>query len=162
MKTLSFHFPIRLRSAAGVVLLFLTAGCGSRGSVTGKVFYQDKPLSGGAVQFSHPQLGILTSPIGADGSYQFANVPAAEVKISVTGPPPEPKRSLPKNLDWEKVKASLPPGFSEEDFKKTMGFRSAPPSADLSGALQKYADPLQSPLTYTVTSGSQTYDIKLD
>jgi hypothetical protein len=165
MKTNSPRFSIRLRIAVGVVLLFLAAGCSSKGSVTGKVFYKDKPLAGGMVHFSHPEAGILSSPIGADGSYQFTGVPMGEVKIGVTGPPPESNRGrdLPKNIDWEKVKATHPPGTSEEVLKKKMGIRSAPPSADATISLpEKYTDLLQSPLTYTVTSGSQVHDIKLD
>jgi hypothetical protein len=167
MKTISPRFRIRLGSAAVVVLLLLGSGCGSKGSVSGKVFYRDKPLTGGLVQFNHPQLGVLSSPIAADGSYQIAKIPPAEVKIAVTGPPPEKPRSLPKNanMDWERIKASHPPGMSEEAIKRKMGIQPSPssPSADAASSIpKKYSDPLQSGLTYTVTSGAQTYDIKLD
>ena len=164
MKTISPHFSALPRLAAGGVLLLLAAGCSSNGSVSGKVFYKDKPLTGGLVQFSHPQLGIVSSSIGADGSYQFAKIPPGEVKISVMAPAQEKGRALPKDLNLEKAKAGQP-GVSNADMMRKMGFRPAPSaaSADLSRSFpKKYADPLKSGLTYTVTTGSQTYDIQLD
>jgi len=164
MKTISPRFGALLRSAAGGVLLLLAAGCSSKGSVTGKVFYQDKPVSGGMVQFSHPQLGIVTSPIATDGSYQFGDLPPAEVKIAVALPAKKQGRPLPKNFDWQKAKAG-DPDASDEAIMRKMGLQPAPSStsADATGSLpKKYSDPQQSGLTYTVTSGSQTHDIKLD
>jgi hypothetical protein len=74
-------------------------------------------------------------------------------------------RSIPKNgdIDWERIKATHPPGFSEEALKQKMGLSTSPGSAGTTNMLpEKYADPLQSSLTYTVTSGSQVHDIKLD
>jgi hypothetical protein len=163
MKTTSPRFRIRLRSAAGVILLLWAAGCSSKGSVTGKVFYKDKPLPGGLVLLSHPQLGIVRSRIDADGSYQFASIPPAEVKIAVTGPEAKKGRPLPKGLDWEKLKEAYP-GVSDEEIERRMGFqRPGSSSAGPTVALpKKYEDPEQSGLTYAVTDGSQTHDIKLD
>lgn len=164
MKTISPHFRALPRLAAGGVLLLLAAGCSSNGSVNGTVFYKGNPLPGGLVQFSLSGGGILSSAIGADGSYKIVKIPPGEVKISVMAPPQEKGRALPKNLDLEKAKAGQP-GVSNEDMMRKMGFRPAPSaaSADVSGALpKKYSDPVKSGLTYTVTTGSQTYDIKLD
>ena len=108
MKTTSPRFSIRLRSAAGVVLLLWAAGCSSKGSVTGKVFYKDKPLPGGEVLLSHPQLGIVRSRIDADGSYQFANILPAEVKIAVMGPPTQQRGSpLPQGSRLGENQSSL-------------------------------------------------------
>jgi hypothetical protein len=108
----------------------------------------------------------VSSSIDADGSYQIAKSPPGEVKISVMGPLSQKGKVLPNNLDWEKIKARNPGIVIDEASKRKMGFAPAPPpspSAAVSGALpKKYSDPLQSGLTYTVTSGSQTYDIKLD
>ena len=162
MKTTSPRFRIRLRSAAGVVLLLWAAGCSSKGSVTGKVFYKDKPLPGGAVLLSHPQLGIVRSRIDADGSYQFADIPPAEVKIAVTGPQAEKGRPLPKGLTWEKLKADL--GGSDEEIERKTGFRRPGSSSAVATVAlpKKYEDPEQSGLTYTVTGGSQPHDIKLE
>jgi hypothetical protein len=163
MKTTSPRFRIRLRSAAGAVLLLWAVSCSSKGSVTGKVFYKDKPLPGGSVMLSHPKLGIVRSRIDAEGSYQFENIPPAEVKIAVMGPQTEQRggRSLPKGFDMEKIKAG---GVSEEEIEQRMGVRR--PGASSGGATvslpKKYQDPEQSGLTFTVTGGSQTHDIKLD
>jgi hypothetical protein len=162
MQTNSPHVRESLRIVLGMSLLFLATGCGS-GTVTGKVLYQGKPVSGGTVIFIHPNKGSLSTAIGEDGSYQFVNIPPGEVQIAVAPPVREQARSLPPNLNWEKIKASHPPGFSEEALKQKMGYRPAPPAAAVSISLpQKYTDPTQSGLTYTVTSGSQPHDIELE
>jgi hypothetical protein len=162
MQTNSSRIRASLRIVLIVGPLLLATGCGS-GTVDGKVLYQGKPVPGGTVTFIHPKKGSLSSVIGEDGSYQFVNIPPGEVQISVTAPVREPERKLPANLDWEKIKASHPPGFNEEELKRKMGYRPAPPSSAVSVSLpKKYADPTQSGLKYTITSGAQTHDIELE
>ncbi|HKI35265.1 MAG TPA: hypothetical protein VKA46_25635, partial [Gemmataceae bacterium] len=67
-----------------VTFALLSAGCGGTGTVTGKVFYKDKPLGGGTVVFWNIDgKGSKTSRIQPDGSYTMENMPAGPVKITV-------------------------------------------------------------------------------
>jgi hypothetical protein len=133
--------------------------------VAGKVLYQGKPVPGGTVLFLHPKKGSLSSAIGEDGSYHFENIPAAEVKIAVLGsasPKPNAPTQIPPGVNWEHIKKTNP-GVSEEALLQKMGIRPSSRKPAMSVPLpQKYGDPLQSGLTYTVTAGEQTHDIKLE
>jgi len=158
----------RVRGSLCVVLivspLLLATGCSSS-TVNGKVLYQGKPVPGGTVTFIHPKKGSLASAIGEDGGYQFVDIPPGEVQITVAAPVKEKGRNLPPNLDWEQIKASHPPGIKEEEIKQKMGYRPAPTSSAATSSFslpQKYADPTQSGLKYTVISGPQTHDIELE
>jgi hypothetical protein len=120
------------------MLLCMLSGCGAGGgSVSGTITYQGKPLPTGAVTFSGGENGSVTvsSPI-TDGKYAMTEVPVGPVKISVTTPPPSPPP---------------PPGTP-----------AAAPATETIPIPQKYAFADQSGLTYTVKSGAQTYDIKLE
>jgi hypothetical protein len=165
MSTNPARSRVRLWLALAVSLLAVSAGCSSKGTVSGKVLFQGKPLTGGMVQIINAKTGSLSSPIGEDGSYQFTDVPAGEVKVSVTGPAPEPEgRDLPPGLDMAKIRESNP-GVSDEGIMSKMGMR--PPSRGKSRAVavslpEKYSNPDESGLTFTVTGGSQTHDITLE
>jgi hypothetical protein len=162
MPTNSPRSGVRLRLLLGVSLLLLAAGCSSRGTITGKVLLQGKPLPGGTVQFIHPKQGSMNAPIGQDGSYQFVDVPAGEVTIAVIGAAPPMTRELPKGMDWEKVKQSYP-GLSDEEVKRRTGFGPvSPPPGGFVSVPEKYSNPETSGLTYTVTGGAQTHDIVLE
>jgi hypothetical protein len=158
-----------VRTAAGLGLVLLAAGCSSRGTVTGKVVYQSKPLPGGKVVFIGPK-GAFTGAVGPDGSYQVANVPTGPVKIAVVGPPSPGEaanhpslrlKKLPKNIDTEKVRKSLPPEVDEKGMRQMMGLPDAKPPAPRASIPTKYSDPEKSGLTCTVTGGPQTHDITL-
>jgi hypothetical protein len=162
-----------LRIALGVSLLLLAAGCSSRGAVSGKVFYEGKPLPGGKVLFIHEQKGSFTSRIQEDGSYKIPDVPTGQVKIAVTGPATgsdanDPRLALsmrggklPTDTDLAKLKKLVPSDVDEAGLREMMGVPAAQPQKS---ALipSKYNDPEKSGLTYKVDGGPQTHDIKLE
>src|SRR5437660_1764669 len=82
-----------LVGAAALALLPPSAGCAGSGTITGKVTYQGRPLTGGTVQFTSTKgRGTRTVQIGEDGSYTIPNMPTGPVKIAVetksAQPPP--------------------------------------------------------------------------
>jgi hypothetical protein len=145
----------RLRGTQFVLVLFLfSGGCSSKGSVTGKVFYQGKPLDGGTVLFVPEQGGGLTSQIQADGSYSIVKLPPGLVKIAVSTPkPPEPPRYTGRlNYLMDKEKKE----------KRQNAAGKGPPAKQSIQIPQHFGDPEKSGLTYTVQNGPQTYDIQLN
>jgi hypothetical protein len=157
-----------LRNALTLGLLVLATGCGSRGIITGKVNHQGKAMPGGMVIFIHERKGAFSAQIKEDGSYKIADVPSGAVKIGVL--PPAVVKSAwhgapPTDADLEKLQAGLPkeqPRISNEALKEKMGIRPAPPKGKAVHLPEKYGDPEQSGLTYTVIGGPQTHDINLD
>jgi hypothetical protein len=147
-------------------LLVLAAGCGSKGgTVSGKVYYKDKPLPAGSVQFfPEGKGGDFSSPIKEDGSYSISKVPPGPVKITVivnTGNPtaanmPPMARGkgaqAMKNASemMKKGKEGGEGGGNPFEMKKGI---SIPPN---------YGNPETSNLKLDVTGGNQPYDIKLD
>jgi hypothetical protein len=83
-KTLSLN-----RRYVGVLfVLFLTAllseGCGKpKGSVSGQVTYNGKPLKTGFVTFVPEKGPAVDSPIDGEGNYHVKNVPVGTAKIGV-------------------------------------------------------------------------------
>jgi len=143
-----------------VFLLLLSAGCSSKGAVTGKVLYQGKPLPGGTVTFFCGSKGTFTSPIKEDGSYNVDKVPAGDVKIGVETQSLNRNRgAIPKMPDGykEKFKSMIP---QDVDAGEVMpGFASSP--GKYVSIPEHYSDPEKSGLTYTVTGGQQPHDIEL-
>ena len=145
------------RCCGPVLLLLLAAGCSSKGTVTGKITYQGKPLPAGWVTFMPEQGGgAFTSDIH-DGEYKVTKVPPGPAKIAVdtpseSGPPSQfiMKMQLPAE-----VQPKGAPGQSPEEFGK---LSNAPKPVPIP---KKYRDPSTSGLSYTVTSGSQVHDIDL-
>jgi hypothetical protein len=124
----------------------LAVGCGSnKGSVSGKVTYQGKPLPSGFVTFVVENGGPMHAEIQGDGSYHFDKVPVGPVKIGVqpkSGGGSLQSTAMPRNpADFAKAKSAM----TETDAP-------IPP---------KYTDPNKSELTYTVTKGPQQHDIDL-
>jgi hypothetical protein len=130
-------------------------GCGSSGSVSGKVYFHQKPLGGGTVTFASPGNKTVVSQIGPDGSFTIPKIPTGEVQIAVeteSAKPSEERGGMrpPKEVD-------VPPEAQKSGIyagKRPEGMTYVPiPS--------QYADPEKSGVTYTVESGSQEHDIKL-
>jgi hypothetical protein len=147
MKTICS--PKRCGVVLPIVLLTLplATGCGgqAKGTVSGTVTYQGKPLPSGFVTFVVENGSPLHSDIHSDGSYRMDDVPVGPVKIGVqpkSGGDKLQSSPMPRNRqDFAKVKAAV----TESDTP-------IPP---------KYSDPTKSGLTYTVTKGSQQHDIEL-
>ena len=136
--------PMNQSLRTGVLMLPFILGCssGSIGTVSGKVFYGGKPLSGGTVVF-YPEKGGggFMAGIGSDGSYEVVDVPVGSAKIAVQVPQPP----VQKRHDKGGVKQAA--GYEKEIQKS-----SSPIPAE-------YADPSKSGLSLMVERGRQTHDI---
>jgi hypothetical protein len=82
------------------VLALFCFGCGRgepRGQVTGKVTFQDKPVTEGYVRLSNKEKGIhITADLKSDGAYEVkmakrAGVPIGSYQVCVCPPPIQPK-----------------------------------------------------------------------
>jgi len=132
-----------------VLLLFcsLAAGCAKpKGSISGKVTYQGKPLTTGFVTFTPEKGPAVTSPIDGEGNYRVEKVPVGAAKISVTavsGTNTESLRKVSNPKDPKEMMKALKPESTGLKIPLT------------------YNDPDQSGLTYTVQQGPQEHDIQL-
>jgi hypothetical protein len=139
------------------VLLLTAVGCGSKGTITGTVSYQGKPIPAGTIIFS-PDSGepAANGPI-ADGKYTVDKVPPGPAKVSVSSSYSEGFTS-PMQVAMQKS-GGKPPGEMPEGARKLMeGSAQAQKGIKIP---EKYGDAAKSGLTYTVKSGKQTHDIDL-
>ncbi|QJW94935.1 hypothetical protein [Frigoriglobus tundricola] len=133
------------------------AGCGGSGTATveGKVTLDGQPVSAGRVVFrSADGKNTAIAKIAPDGSYRVLDVPCDTMKVSVN-----PLDKL------ERIKLQR-----EANGAKGKGAR-APEARAQSGAAEaiessvkipeKYQDPDASGLTFTVKSGTNTYNIEI-
>lgn len=134
------------------VLALAAVGCSGKGEINGRVTYDNQPIPRGRITFLPQRGGARTAEI-RDGNYTITDCPTGQMSVGVESfVPPE--------------SAGEGPGVPEELLK---GFK--PPGGAPGGAVgekfkglpipPKYADPKQSGLEYTVTSGKQTKDFPL-
>jgi hypothetical protein len=148
-----------------LLLGLLAVGCSSKkGTVSGKVTYNGKPLTKGMVTFlpESGQGGAFSSPIKEDGTYMVSGVPAGKMKIAVvparvqnkTAMTPQAGKS--ENGQVSETGKKIMPRLA----KKFAGVLEAPkgPSSDFPS---HYSNPEKSGLEFTVTGGSETHDIEL-
>jgi hypothetical protein len=165
MHSLPYTFSRRLFGPAVVLALSLTAaGCGNKGSISGKVTYDGSPLHYGTVSFVTDSGQVFRSEISDDGSYSIKDVPAGNVKIAVVEPmPPNPAQGGRGGGGGPPGRANMgpPPGVTLPPNAPTNTF-------DFAGRKDKYikipdnlADPDRSGKTYTVKGGPQEYNIEL-
>jgi len=156
----------------------LAVGCGSKATITGTVSYKDKPIPEGNIVFTPESGGRPVSAVIKDGKYTAEKVPTGPAKVTISsmymkgadtntplakkgvakgvgGGPPE----LTKKLGGPPEDAPLPP-----EARAMMERRAsmADPSKKGMKIPDHYADPEKSGLTYTVQSGQQTKDFKLE
>jgi hypothetical protein len=140
-------------------------GCGGpTGDVSGKVTYKGHTVTGGEVLFLSEKGQLLRSPIDEEGNYHIRAVPAGSVKIAVMPPQgggmPSPKMRGGQPPGGRQVgglpKEGGPPPEIREQFGK--GQATDPALKDFPA---KYRTPEESGLTYTATTGTQTYPIEL-
>jgi len=138
------------------VLVVLAAGCGaSTGSVSGKVTTKGAPVTGGNLTFvsteNKPSASVTINP---DGTYTIPKIQAGTYKICVDTESLKPTGTVPKGAIGYKP----PPGSSAGGYD--------PSGSTKSGTYvhipEKYSKPESTDLTYTVKSGVQEHDIKVD
>jgi hypothetical protein len=128
-----------------LLLISLTgAGCGKpSGHVSGKVFFQGRPVDSGTIVFVGQDNYKAYCAIGPDKTYYFDNVPVGPVKIAF-----ESHHRVP--LAFQTQNPPFLPKVKEE---------TPPPPLPIP---EKYKNPEESGLTFTVKTGKQTFHIKLN
>jgi hypothetical protein len=130
-----------------IVAICLAAGigCGKpTATVTGKVTLNGAPVTAGAVTFHGEEKFVQSAGIDTNGTYSISNVPVGPVKVTVVPAQPRPVRNMPG-----KTAAKHP------------GDKGGPGAAAVVPIPEKYRDPSQSGLNYTLKSGEQTIDLPL-
>jgi hypothetical protein len=123
----------------------ITAGCSKPlGQVSGKVFFEGRPLESGTVTFIGQNDYKAYCVIGRDKTYSFDNVPVGSVKIAFAS-----HHRVPAGFGSVKPPPNVPHAKEE------------PPATALP-IPEKYKNPEESGLTYTVKAGQQTFHIKLN
>jgi hypothetical protein len=134
-----------------VVLLSLT-GCGGKrtGFVTGKVTYQGRPLTSGAITFHGEDGRTDSGAINAEGNYVVPNAPTGAVKVTVV----------------VRVVKSIAPPRSGPGGTATKhpdeGKQPRAPAVVPVVIPARYEDPDKSGLTFQVRAGKQTIDVPLE
>jgi hypothetical protein len=147
---------LRIAAPGLLVLLCLTAaGCGSYGSVSGKVTYKGEPLGAGTVLFYSEGQATGNSQIGPDGTYKIDKIAAGPVKIAVETASAKPTKR-PPGMPTPPPEAMAKDGSSSPLYN---------PQNQSKGKYipipEDYGDPSKSGLTMTVTGGAQPHDIDL-
>jgi hypothetical protein len=140
----------------------LLSGCGSSGTVSGKVLYNGKPVTGGHLTFQSEK-GIFRTIIGEDGTYRIGKVPIGPVKIAV-----ENEALKIQEGQGEMISKAVPKDKQGKDMNVAEMMKGMQQQMQKGAIPGKYVripakakDPEKSGLTYTVTSGSQVHDIEL-
>lgn len=145
-------------------LSVLAAGCGSEGTVSGKVYYKGQPVTGGIVHFVPERKGgNFSSVIGTDGSYSVSKLPRGQAKISVSGVTGGTK-GVPAAVFNKRGGARIKTAFDKMGGKtgKSESGGGGGAGKTAPAVPEKYADPDESGLTINVTGSSQPFDINLD
>jgi hypothetical protein len=142
----------RLGRGLIVCLVLLTAGCGSRGTVSGTVTYKGAPIPSGNVTFVPEKGGAVTAVI-EDGKYTAENVPAGPATIAVTSVAGNARSAFMSKRMTPPKDAPIPPE-ARKAFEGGQGKKGIE-------IPERYNDPNQSGLTCTVRGGPQTHDIDL-
>jgi len=154
--------------AALSLSLGLLAGCGGArnpnapAKISGLVKYQGKPVPGGNIVFhTKDNQGMYRCSLGADGTYQIADVPTGNLVVTVET----------ESLNPSKKKGPAYPGGgaakgSKLDAEYMAGMKKGGAPVNATPAVyqripEKYAKAETSPLTVSVEAGSQTHDITL-
>lgn len=148
--------PRLMVGVALFLVLVVGLGCGaSTGIVTGKVTYQNKPVSSGSVVFHGANGRVDSGLLDANGNYTIARAPVGTVKVAVMAAKSSTKAAgggAPPGPPAGKGKLKQAPDTIDKP---------VPATVETSPIPERYYDPEKSGLVYTVTSGSQVIDIDL-
>jgi hypothetical protein len=140
-----------LKACAGLAVLALfvpASGCGpGEANVTGKITYKGAPVPNGSVTFHGENDWAQSAWIDPNGNYTITGAPVGPVKVTVVSSQPRnaPAMGGPKSV-------ANHPGDK--------GAKAAPAAGV--ALPEKYKDPDQSGLTYTLANGEQSIDIPLE
>jgi hypothetical protein len=81
--------------------------------VSGKVSYEGRPVTSGAINFFPSRGKPLGGGIRADGTYQF-ELPAGEYRVAINAPPPIPE-SWKEGDPFPHTEAPIPARFARPD-----------------------------------------------
>jgi hypothetical protein len=152
-----------VRLACGAALTFLAVGlftgCSRPvGEVSGSVYFKEKVVTSGSVTMVGADGVPKRAEIAEDGSFVLAGVPVGEATIAVSSPPFDPKkgtREPPTRVDPETGKPIATPNtqarIATDEQRRT--WREIP---------VHFSDVTKSNLKYTVTTGPNSHDIKLE
>src|SRR5262245_48633374 len=153
--TMQPHLVIR---AALFLGLAGAIGCsGGTASVTGTVTFDGKPVTTGSVIFYSDSGRVDSGLLDADGKYSVPRAPVGVVKVAV-------KSSMgTKAVGGRAAPPSGPPGGKGKQKKASSEEGKPPPETTVVKSLipERYSDPEQSGLIYTIKSGNQVIDIDL-
>lgn len=145
------------------LLVLLSAGCSSKGTITGTVTYKGTPIPEGSVQFM-PENGAPTvSAVINDGKYTAEKVPVGPAKVAITSLVPSQQDNAMTKMMMSGGKGGGPPPDAKipEEARKLFSGGGGAPKKGLK-IPDKYSDLQNSGLSYTVTGGSQTKDFNLE
>mgnify|MGYP001426170676 CR=1 FL=1 len=158
-KRASRSVPL-LKRGLTVCLLFLTVGCGSKGTISGTVTYKGTPLAAGSVVFVPGKEGpSITAPI-IDGKYTVEKVPVGSAKIAVMSISTEGTDSFMTQIMTGGKGGPPKDAPMPEEARKLFEGGGGQTKKGVK-IPEQYNDPEKSGLTYTVESGNQTHDIPL-
>jgi len=143
------YFPIQLIGA--LIVFAAVAGCSEpHASLSGKVTYKDKPVTGGTVIFVGEDGKQTRAEIQPDGMYSSPGVPLGNLKIGVQPAPKGPAGLAPKG-------AKRPPIEKDNPLEGVYG-KSGGEFVDIPEALR---NPETSKITKKIDADTKTYDIPL-
>jgi hypothetical protein len=153
-------------AGVAVVVLAMLSGCGGgKGSVSGKVTYKGKILKGGNVIFEGDK--TYSTRIKEDGTYESPPMSTGTYKVCVDTSNLKPRNAgyNDKNVSKSTTEApkvdadaNIPEGYTPSNPKNSSFYKG---SENYTAIPSKYTKADQTPLSYTVTGGSQPYDIEL-
>jgi hypothetical protein len=79
----------RIVPLGALCLALLAGGCGSRGTVSGKVTHKGKPVVWGTVSVFASDDVQYAGQLTPEGTYSIPDVPSGQVRITVSSPNPD-------------------------------------------------------------------------
>jgi hypothetical protein len=144
-----------------ILVCLFASGCGSVGDVKGTVYYKGAKLKFGTVTATASN-GVFQSLISDDGTYEMKGVGAGKTKFSVVCRAPKAVDAVTELA----MKSKDPNAPKEKGGRvKMQALQGAADGQSLKNPNlipEKYGDTSNEFLVYTVTSGSNNYDIRLD
>ena len=141
----------------------IAIGCGkvnplAPASISGGVTYKGKTVTGGSVNFFTPEGTPYSASIALDGTYGLSDLPTGEMIVVVETESVNPEHKAATGKDADRRNAM------NAQRKGPNGQSPAPSGLEPKYVKipEKYSKSKTSPLTVTVKSGRQVYNVELD